>query len=189
MLIPAHVKQLNEAHPALHQSTRQQTVIGEGRFTWRGGDKVTPYGLNALGDAKAAGYLIIEEGETDYARLTQSGIPAFGVPGATTWQSKWVDYLQDIQAIYLWQEPGSGGEALLQAIAKDLPKVRIILQVWQFLQYLGTDVSDVGSSLSHLRSQQLWISLLDVGTEWLDPRPVRRSTLFLVAPAPKDLSA
>ena len=82
--------------------------------------------LNALGDAKAAGYLIIEEGETDYARLTQAGIPAFGVPGATTWQSKWVDYLQDIQAVYLWQEPGSGGEALFQAIAKDLPQVRII---------------------------------------------------------------
>lgn len=72
------------------------------------------------------GYGILVEGETDYARLTQDGIPAFGIPGANTWKSTWNEYFSDVPVLYLWQEPGKGGMAFVEAVAADFPAIMII---------------------------------------------------------------
>ena len=58
---------------------------GADKFRWAKGSRAMPYGLDRLGDAREAGRLVIVEGESDTATLWHHGIPAIGLPGATTW--------------------------------------------------------------------------------------------------------
>lgn len=102
------------------------SLEGDKKYTWRTNDHPIPYGLPAIEDAVAAGYAVFEEGETDYARLTQDRIHAIGIPGANTWKSEWAEYFTDIDTLFVWQEPGRGGRTFAEAIAKDFPDVRII---------------------------------------------------------------
>jgi hypothetical protein len=56
------------------------------RFAWRTGSKLCPYGLWRLADARKAGYVCIDEGESDTQTLWLHGIPAIGLPGANSWK-------------------------------------------------------------------------------------------------------
>jgi len=68
---------------------------GEDRFRWRRGSHVAPYGLPRLNLARQAGYIVLVEGESDAQTLWYHGLPALGLPGASTWRAEWADYLQD----------------------------------------------------------------------------------------------
>ena len=56
------------------------------RFRWKSGSKPCLYGLNRISDAKTAGYVVLVEGESDVHTLWHYGIPAIGLPGATSWR-------------------------------------------------------------------------------------------------------
>lgn len=98
----------------------------EPRFMWRRGDKVIPYGLWRLAEARTNRHLIMVEGESDTWTLWHAGLPALGVPGASTWKEAWKPHLQDIESLFLWREPDGGGDTLVSTIASDLPDIRII---------------------------------------------------------------
>lgn len=108
---------------AVHKRLR---LTGEPRFIWRTGDHVLPYGLPRLHEARAAGQLVLVEGESDELTLQYIGIPALGMPGASTWRSEWMRYLEGITNIYVWREPDAGGDALAAKVTLDIPDVRII---------------------------------------------------------------
>lgn len=90
------------------------------RFVWRKGDKVALYGLWRLADAKAKGYVVLVEGESDSQTLWYHGIPALGVPGAAAWKKTWASYVQGLK-VYAWQEPDSGGAEFIERIGQSLP--------------------------------------------------------------------
>jgi hypothetical protein len=98
----------------------------EPRFIWRRGDHPLAYGLTRLGEARAAGRLLLVEGESDAWTCWQAGLPALGVPGASAWQPPWIRHLQGIGEIFVWREPDKGGDTLAAKIALDFPNVRII---------------------------------------------------------------
>jgi len=77
----------------------------EPRFIWRRGDHPLPYGLTRLAEARGAGYLLLVEGESDSWACWQAGVPALGVPGASTWQPAWIRYLQGIPRVCIWRRP------------------------------------------------------------------------------------
>ncbi len=91
-------------------------LTGEPRCKWRRGDKVMPYGLWRLKDARQAGTVLLVEGETDCWTLWHAGIPALGVPGASTWQPEWATHLEGIAKVFVWKEPDQGGDTLLRRI-------------------------------------------------------------------------
>lgn len=102
------------------QKTKQ-----DNRFRWRTGSKTMLYGLWRLQEAKAAGYVLAVEGESDCHTLWYHGIPAVGVPGATNWRKEWSDYLSGL-AVYAWQEPGEAGQKFTEKLGESIPGAFVI---------------------------------------------------------------
>jgi hypothetical protein len=102
---------------------------GADKFRWAKGSKAVPYGPDRLGDARKAGYVVIVEGESDAATLWFHGIPAIGLPGATTWnEDRDAPLLGGIGAIYVVIEPDTGGDAVLKWLSRSSirPRARLV---------------------------------------------------------------
>ena len=95
------------------------------RFIWRRGDKTTIFGLSRMEEIRQAGRVVLVEGETDTWTLWFHQLPALGLPGASTWREEYASLLQGLQ-VYVWHEPDSGGDALIRAVAADLPDVKVL---------------------------------------------------------------
>lgn len=100
-------------------------MTGKNRFIWRKGSKAQPYGLWKLDEARKAGYVYLVEGESDSQTLWSYGLPALGMPGASTFKPEWAAYLDGL-TVYVWQEPDQGGETLAAKVGATLPDVRIL---------------------------------------------------------------
>lgn len=96
-------------------AVRQRLALtGRDRFRWRSGDKPTLYGLDRLDAARAAGRVVLVEGESDAQTCWLHGVPALGVPGASTWrEERDAQHLNGIADVYVVVEPDQGGETLL----------------------------------------------------------------------------
>ena len=79
------------------------------RFGWDKGGNVTLYGL-WLDLNKNAPAVILAEGESDAQSCWLKGLPCYGVPGATNFQSGWVQEFIGDRPVYLHVEPDSGGQ-------------------------------------------------------------------------------
>lgn len=91
------------------------------RFKWqRGSSGVKLYGVWKLNEAREMGYVVIVEGESDAQTLWLHGIPAVGIPGATTFNAEYAKLILDIPKIYFHQEPDRGGAAARKHIAQGL---------------------------------------------------------------------
>lgn len=101
-----------EDGPVRYRLRLHKRLNGDGRFRWRKGSKLIPYGLWRLADATAAGYAVLVEGESDAQTLWHHGIPALGIPGANNWREEWADLLSGIQTGYVVVEPDKGGDTL-----------------------------------------------------------------------------
>ena len=91
---------------------------GPDHFRWRSGDKPCLYGLDRLSAAKARGFVLLVEGESDCHTLWACHIPALGLPGADCWKEPWANHLEGIPLIYVVIEPGRGGERLKEWLSK-----------------------------------------------------------------------
>ncbi|PWH18805.1 MAG: hypothetical protein DDG58_06040 [Ardenticatenia bacterium] len=100
-------------------------ATGERRFVWKQGSHVQPYGLWRLAEARQTGYVILVEGESDAQTLWYHGIPALGIPGATTWQAGWAAHLEGL-IVYVWQEPDAGGREFVARIGATLPGILVL---------------------------------------------------------------
>ena len=92
----------------------------EPRFTWKAGSKAIPYGLNApnFANARNLGYVVIVEGESDTQTLWHHGLPAIGIPGASTF-AKIADHksvFDGIPRLDVHVEADEGGKAVLDQI-------------------------------------------------------------------------
>ncbi len=84
---------------------------------WKSGCKATLYGLDRLHLARAAGYLVLVEGQSDCHTLWYHNIPALGLPGAGNgWDKLTLELLQGIEAVYVLLEPDTGGETVLSKL-------------------------------------------------------------------------
>lgn len=87
------------------------------RFVWRRGSTPLFYGLDRLAEARAQQYVVLVEGESDAHTLWHYGIPAVGLPGATSYKETWALQLADIARIDVVIEPDQGGAAVLAWLA------------------------------------------------------------------------
>jgi hypothetical protein len=101
---------------------------GDDRFRWKAGAKPRLYGLNRVGHARAAGYVVLVEGESDCQTLWLCGFPALGLPGAGNWNEDQAAPLLDaFDVIYLVVEPDQGGKNALRWLAKSRIRERVLL--------------------------------------------------------------
>jgi hypothetical protein len=96
---------------------------GKNRFKWRRGTRVQPYGLWRLD--RSCGSVILCEGESDAQTFWFHGVQALGVPGASSWQADWAEYVKGL-TVYVWQEPDPGGETFSARIGASCPDCRIL---------------------------------------------------------------
>ncbi len=91
------------------------------RFKWSQGSagKLMLYGLWSLKTVHERGYVILVEGESDTHTLWYLGLPALGVPGASTYRPEWSEKLKDLK-LYLHIEPDQGGKTFLEQMTKKL---------------------------------------------------------------------
>jgi len=82
----------------------------------RGSDGVVPYGLWRLAEARQAGYVVIVEGESDCWALWSVGIPALGIPGATSTRVLQPEHVAGIKTIYVHREPDVAGRAFAKTL-------------------------------------------------------------------------
>jgi hypothetical protein len=104
---------------------------GEKRFFWPKGTagKLCLYGVDKLAEARAAGRVILVEGESDCHTLWLHGFHAIGVPGASNWSEKRdAAALSGVAAIYVVDERDEAAESLLSTLkASDvLGRVRVV---------------------------------------------------------------
>jgi uncharacterized protein (DUF927 family) len=92
-------------------------------------EKLCLYGLDRLGDARAAGKIVIVEGESDCHTLWHCGFPAIGVPGASNFKDERdAPHLADIGEIYVVNEKDKGARALLGKLQESslAPRVSVV---------------------------------------------------------------
>jgi hypothetical protein len=100
----------------------------DNRFRWKSGAKPCLYGLWRLDRAKAAGYLVLVEGESDCHTLWLHDIPALGIPGASNWrEARDAHHLDGIETIYLVVERDRGGETVKKWLASSHIRDRVRL--------------------------------------------------------------
>ena len=99
-------------------------LTGE-RFRWKSGSKPCLYGLNRIGDAKTAGYVVLVEGESDVHTLWHHEIPAIGLPGANNWrEDRDAKCFDGIETIYIVIEPDKGGDSVRKWLAQSSIRTR-----------------------------------------------------------------
>ncbi|HZL06412.1 MAG TPA: hypothetical protein VFE45_13520, partial [Coriobacteriia bacterium] len=127
----------------------------DNRFRWRSGDKaVHLYGLNRLDVARAAGWVLVVEGESDCWAAWHYGVPVVGVPGKANWKPRMADPLAGLD-VYVWQEPQA--EDFTERIGRDLPDVRVIVAPDGVKDIADAHVAglDVAALLAELRAAAL----------------------------------
>jgi hypothetical protein len=93
-------------------------IAGENRFVWRSGSKVYLYGAWRLAEARAAGWVLMVEGESDTQTAWYRNVPCVGIPGAGAWREEWTGLLTEVPAVYIVMEPDAGGQQILAWLAK-----------------------------------------------------------------------
>jgi len=94
------------------------SLNGSEKFRWRSGNQPLPYGLRLLDEARAAGFMVLVEGESDCHTLWFYEIPALGIPGASNWRDGWAARLDGIEKIYTIIEPDQGGDTLREKLTR-----------------------------------------------------------------------
>jgi hypothetical protein len=96
------------------------SLTGTPKIKTRKGDKHRLYGLWALEDMReSSGYVVLAEGESDAHVGWHRDAPVVGVPGATGFQSEWVEDLAGFEKVYALVEPDEGGEVFWQRLAAE----------------------------------------------------------------------
>jgi hypothetical protein len=112
---------LPNGSPAPRSKKRWGRKATDGSCWWpKEGPEPIAYGVDRLGEARDAGYLIFVEGETDTVTLWYHGLPGLGLPGADMACKIEPEYLKGIPRVYVVREPDRGGDTLIPAVAARL---------------------------------------------------------------------
>jgi len=98
----------------------------KGTFWLNDGEGTPLYGQDVL--ASTTGPVLVVEGESDCHAGWQRGLCVVGLPGASQWKMEYATLFAGREVI-VWQEPDEGGATMVAAIAKSLPKAKVLREV------------------------------------------------------------
>jgi hypothetical protein len=113
---------------AYKRRTAVQAVAGS---YWPAGRKLRPYGLNEVAKLHKD-WLVLVEGESDAWTCWLHGIPALGVPGATTAGCVEAEALAGVERLYLHQENDKGGAQFVAGLSRHLRQLAFAGEVRVF---------------------------------------------------------
>lgn len=87
---------------------------------WPTGKPLAAYGLWRLDLAAKAGFLILVEGESDCWALWRHGLPALGLPGASTAKTLLREHVETVESVYIHREPDKGGATFVRGASDRL---------------------------------------------------------------------
>jgi hypothetical protein len=105
---------------------KHRLANGEARLAKPRGQPLVPFSLPALARFDRSRGLFVVEGESDVLAALVRGEQALGLPSASGWRAEYAEMLTDFSAVYLWEEPDLGGERLVVAVARDVPRARVV---------------------------------------------------------------
>ena len=105
---------------------------------------------------------VIVEAESDCHTLWHQGIPAIGVPGASSWrEDRDTPYLDGVDRIYVVIEPDKGGDAFRQWISQSRIRERVyLLTLGEHKDPSGLYLADPEHFSAH------WQAALDAAIPW-----------------------
>lgn len=103
---------------------RVRRYLGErGAWTKGPGRCAYLYGLWTLAEIRAAGHVLVLEGESDWLSAFEDGRPALSCPGAANVGGLELDTLSGIDRVEIVQESDAGGAAFRDNVIKRLRKI------------------------------------------------------------------
>jgi len=94
--------------------------VGHGKYMQMLGESLMVYGVDAI---HSAGHTLhVAEGEFDAMILTQSGLPAIGFPGASSFRGHHGRMLAGFNRIWVWGDPDAAGAEFVQKVTNRLPR-------------------------------------------------------------------
>ncbi len=109
---------------ALRAKDGSRWTVGEGESV--------PYGLDRLSGAADAGQVMLVEGETDCWTAWLYGLPALGLPGASTASKLQVEHLAGIETVFIHHEPDNGGDNFVEGLTDRLRTIGFQGKVAEF---------------------------------------------------------
>ena len=97
---------------------------GHGKYNTMPGDRPRLYNTRALQAAEEA--IAICEGEFDAIAANLAGIPAVGVPGATSWRSHFRAPFLGYETVWILTDGDEPGRQFGNSIAQTLPNAKLI---------------------------------------------------------------
>lgn len=158
----------NGKDPQMHIRVSLKGDDGNGqRFFWQRNSKIRPLGLERLSELSDDVILLVE-GDTDYATLTQVNLPSLGIPGANTFKPEWAEYVRRFKSIVIWQEPGKGGQTFVDTIVKHTghERVKIIAPPGGV-----KDPTEFHHLSGYVKFRATMLALIENATPALEPEP------------------
>jgi len=88
------------------------------------GPGFTPFGIN-VHDPTALDSILLVEGAGDVIVCHEAGVPANGIPGATTFQEKYAPLYATCE-VCLWREHCGSGTDFIRTVSDQLPEAKVI---------------------------------------------------------------
>jgi hypothetical protein len=92
------------------------------RFRWRRGSTPILYGLWRWSEWQDTDTVYLCEGETDTLTLWHAGLPALGIPSASTWRAEWWREVEGFARIVVIPDNDTAGAGLVQRLAQTCPE-------------------------------------------------------------------
>jgi DNA-binding transcriptional ArsR family regulator len=92
------------------------------RFRWRQGSTPILYGLWRWSEWQDTDTVYLCEGETDTLTLWHAGLPALGIPSASTWRAEWWREVEGFARIVVIPDNDTAGAGLVQRLAQTCPE-------------------------------------------------------------------
>lgn len=135
-------------------------------FKWNQNSKLWLYGIQNIEKIIQQGYVVLVEGESDTHTLSYYGIPVLGVPGASTFNSTWVEDLKAVKEIYIHHENDEGGNTFVKTVCKGLLTAEYKGEVYK-IECASAGVKD--PSELHLKRnnefKEIWENIIDSKTK------------------------
>jgi len=100
----------------------RSALTGDNRFKWRKDDIPILYGLWRLNEWITEHTLYLCEGTTDTWTMWHAGLPAIGIPSASTWREEWWRELDGFPQLVLIPDTDKAGAELAQKLANTCPE-------------------------------------------------------------------
>lgn len=97
---------------------------GHGKYMTMAGDRPRLY--NTLALLKQSSTIAITEGELDAITAQVCGVPAVGVPGATSWQQYFREPFLGYREVYVLADGDDAGRQFATTVARSLPNSKVI---------------------------------------------------------------